>query len=113
MPLPDSHSASAIAEINPLAADSLYCSFVNHRVDSLPRVTLAFRPGTTRTAYSLIRSTKFIDSIRRKHHGPSAPEAAKKETPAVPEREEGDQTAEEACRSGSPSDPPLILIADG
>jgi hypothetical protein len=113
MPLPDSHSASAIAEIKPLAADSLYCSFVNHRVDSLPRVTPAFSPGTTRTAYSLNRSTKFIDSIRRKHHGPSAPEAAKEETPAVPEREEGDQTAEEAGRSGSPSDPPLILIADG
>src|ERR1700674_1825928 len=79
----------------------------------LPRVTPAFRPGTTRTAYSLNRSTKFIDSIRRRHHGPSAPEAAKEETPAVPEREEGDQTAEEACRRGSPSDPPLILIADG
>jgi hypothetical protein len=44
-------------------------------------VTPAFRPGTTRTAYSLNRSTKFIDSIRRKHHGPSAPEAAKEETP--------------------------------
>ena len=77
------------------------------------RVTPAFRPGTTRTAYSLNRSTKFIDSIKRKHHGPSAPEAAKEETPAVSEREEGDQTAEKTCRRGSPSDPPLILIADG
>ena len=113
MPLPDSHSVSAIAEIKPLAADGLYCSFVNHRVDSLPRVTPAFRPGTTRTAYSLNRPTKFIDSIKRKHHGPSAPEAAKEETPAVPEREEGDQTAEKTCRRGNPSDPPLILIADG
>jgi len=91
----------------------MFYSFGNHRVDSLPRVTPAFSPGTTRTAYSLNRSTKFIDSIRRKHHGPSAPEAAKEETPAVPEREEGDQTAEEACWRGSPSDPPLILIADG
>jgi len=35
MPLPDSHSVSAIAEIKPSAADSLYCSFVSHRVDSL------------------------------------------------------------------------------
>jgi hypothetical protein len=71
------------------------------------------RSGQRQAGCPLNRSTKFIDSFRRKHHGPSAPEAAKEETPAVSEREEGDQTAEEACRSGSPSDPPLILIADG
>ena len=84
MPLPDSHSASAIAEIKPLAADSLYYSFVNHRVDSLPRVTPAFRTGTTRTAYSLNRPTKFIDSIKSKHHGPSAPKQQKKKPQQSP-----------------------------
>jgi hypothetical protein len=47
---------------------------------------------------------------KRKHHGPSAPEAAKKETPANGEGEEGDQAAEEACRRGSFSDPALIHV---
>src|ERR1700674_6124943 len=65
----------------------------------LPRVTPAFRPGTTRTAYSLNRSTKFIDSIRRKHHGPSAPEAAKEETPAGPERSECNHETASPARS--------------
>jgi hypothetical protein len=50
---------------------------------------------------------------KRKPHGPSAPEAAEEKTPTVPEREESDQTAEEACWRRSPSEPPLILIADG
>lgn len=41
-------------------------------------------------------------------HGSSASEAAKEETPADREGEEGDQAAEEACRRGSFSDPALI-----
>ena len=84
MPLPDSHSARAIAEIRPLAADSLYCSFVTHRVDSLPRGTPAFRPGTTRTAYSLNRSTKFIDSIRGSTMAHQPPKQQKKKPQQSP-----------------------------
>jgi hypothetical protein len=41
-------------------------------------------------------------------HGSSASEAAKEETPADREGEEGDQAAEEARRRGCSSDPALI-----
>jgi hypothetical protein len=45
---------------------------------------------------------KQIDSIGRKHHVSSTPEAAKEKGPAHSEREEGDQASEAACRTNNP-----------
>jgi hypothetical protein len=52
--------------------------------------------------------SSLVDDFKRMDHGSSASETAKEKTPADREGEEGDQAAEEACRGGSSSDPPLI-----
>jgi hypothetical protein len=49
-----------------------------------------------------IYTMKFLDSTRRKHDVPSAPEAAKEKAQANPERKEGNQASEDACRTSSP-----------
>jgi hypothetical protein len=49
-----------------------------------------------------IYTMKFLDSTRRKHDVPSAPEAAKEKAQANSERKEGNQASKDACGTSSP-----------